>query len=122
MIEKETAREANSVDIPATRKHGTPGRVAFTVLINNRSDNAAPRGSVTLYDANSGDATGVLFGAIPGGRSDGKTVQIAGLPEVVIVHFESSPWHGVERGDERPGHLQPGDHQSHLIPTRNEPK
>jgi hypothetical protein len=30
MIEKETAREANSVDIPSTRKHGTPGKVAFT--------------------------------------------------------------------------------------------
>src|ERR687893_2176461 len=80
MIEKETAREANAVDIPATRKHGTPGRVAFTVLINNRSDNAAPRGSVTLYDADSGDATGVLFGAIPAGRSDGKTEPIARLP------------------------------------------
>jgi len=106
MIEKETAREANSIDIPATRKHGTPGRVAFTVLINNRSDNAAPRGSVTLYDADSGDATGVLFGAIPGGRSDGKTVQIAGLPEVVIVHFESSApgavWNGVMNGPDIP--------------------
>ena len=105
MIEKETAREANSVDIPATRKHGTPGRVAFTVLINNRSDNAAPRGSVTIYDADSGDATGVLFGAIPAGRSDGKTVQIVGLPEVLIVHFESSPdmvWNGVMNGPDIP--------------------
>ena len=105
MIEKETAREANSVDIPAARKHGTPGRVAFTVLINNRSDTAAPRGSVTLYDADSGDATGVLFGAIPAGRSDGKTIQIAGLPEVVIIHFESSPdtvWNGVMNGPDIP--------------------
>ena len=89
MIEKETARDANSVDISSTRKHGTPGKVAFTVLVNNRSDNAATRGSITIYDADSGDATGVLFNTIPGGRSDGKTVQIAGLPEVVIVHFES---------------------------------
>ena len=106
MIEKETAREANSVDIPATRKHGTPGRVAFTVLINNRSDTAVPRGSVTLYDADSGDATGVLFGAIPAGRSDGKTVQIVGLPEVVIVHFESSApgtvWNGMMNGPDIP--------------------
>ena len=35
-------------------------------------------------------------------RSDGKTVQIAGLPEVVIVHFESSApgtvWNGVMNG------------------------
>jgi hypothetical protein len=102
MIEKETAREANSVDIASTRKHGAPGRAAFTVLVNNRSENAATRGSVTIYDADSGDATGVLFSAIPSGRSDGKTVQIAGLPEVVIVHFESSApdasWNGVVNG------------------------
>ena len=81
------------------------GRVAFTVLINNRSDNAAPRGSVTLYDADSGDATGVLFGAIPAGRSDGKTVRSSGLPEVLIVHFESSPdmvWNGVMDGPDIP--------------------
>ena len=84
MIEKETARDANSIEISSTRKHGTPGRIAFTVLINNKSDNAATRGSVTFYDADSGDATGVLFGTIPSGRSVGKTVQIAGLPEVVI--------------------------------------
>jgi hypothetical protein len=106
MIEKETAREANSVDIPSTRKHGLPGKVAFTVLVNNRSDNAATRGSVTIYDADSGDATGVLFSAIPGGRSDGKTVQIAGLPELVIVHFESSApdtvWNGVMNGPDIP--------------------
>ena len=90
MIEKETARNANSVDIPSTRKHGTPGKLAFTVLVNNRSDHAATKGSITIYDADSGDATGVLFSAIPSRRSDGKTVQIVGLPEIVIVHFESS--------------------------------
>src|SRR3954449_11196430 len=106
MTEKETAREANSIDISSTRKHGTPGRIAFTVLINNKSDNAAARGSVTFYDADSGDATGVLFGTIPSGRSDGKTVQIAGLPEVVIVHFESGApdavWNGVMNGPNIP--------------------
>jgi hypothetical protein len=106
MLEKETAREANSVDIPSSRKHGTPGKVAFTLLVNNRSDNSATRGSVTIYDADSGDATGVLFGAIPSRRSDGKTVQIAGLPEVIIVHFESSAsdaiWNGVMNGPDIP--------------------
>ena len=106
MIEKETAREASSLDIPSARKHGAPGKIAFTVMINNRSDDAATKGSVTIYDADSGDATGVLFGAIPGGRSDGRTVQIAGLPEVVIVHFESSApgtvWNGVMTGPDIP--------------------
>jgi hypothetical protein len=106
MIEKEIARDANSIDIPSTRKHGAPGKVAFTVLINNRSDYTATRGSVTIYDADSGDATGVLFSTIPCGRSDGKTVQIAGLPEVVIVHFESSApdavWNGVMNGPDIP--------------------
>src|SRR3954463_6729039 len=106
MIEKETARDANSVDIPSTRKHGTPGKIAFTVLVNNRSDNTATKGGITIYDADSGDATGVLFGTIPSGKSDGKTVQIAGLPEVVVVHFESGApdtvWNGVMNGPDIP--------------------
>src|SRR3954469_24810360 len=106
MLEKETARSASSVSISSTRKHGTPGKVAFTVLVNNRSDNIATKGGITIYDADSGDATGVLFGAIPSGRSDGKTVQIAGLPEVVIVHFESGApdaiWNGVMNGPNIP--------------------
>lgn len=105
MTDKEAAREASSIELPVTKRHGTPGKVSFTVLINNRSDTATPRGSVTFYDADSGDAVGVLFGAIPAGRSDGKTVQIAGLPEVVIVHFESGPdtvWNGVMNGPDIP--------------------
>jgi hypothetical protein len=106
VIEKETAREANSIDVSSTRKHGTPGSVAFTVIINNKSDNTATKGSVSIYDADSGDGTGVLFSTIPCGRSDGKTVQIAGLPEVVIVHFESSApdtvWNGVMNGPDIP--------------------
>ena len=68
VIEKETAREANSIDVSSTRKHGTPGSVAFTVIINNKSDNTATKGSVTIYDADSGDSTGVLFTTIPCGR------------------------------------------------------
>jgi hypothetical protein len=106
MIEKETARDANSVDISSTRKHGTPGKIAFTVLVNNRSDNTATKGGITIYDADSGDATGVLFSTIPSGKSDGKTVQIAGLPEVIIVHFEAGDpntvWNGVVNGPDIP--------------------
>jgi len=106
MVEKEMVRAANSIDIPSTKRHGASGKVAFTVLVNNRSDDIAAKGSITVYDADSGDATGVIFSAIPSGRSDGKTVQIAGLPEVVIIHFESGApdrvWNGVMNGPDIP--------------------
>jgi len=106
MIEKETVRVANSIDIPSTKRHGALGKVAFTILVNNRSDDTATKGSITIYDADSGDATGVLLSPIPSGRSDGKTVQIAGLPEVIIVHFESGApdrvWNGVMNGPDIP--------------------
>jgi hypothetical protein len=106
MIEKESAREATSIDIPSGKRHGSPGKAAFTILVNNRSGRAATQGSVTVHDADSGDATGVLFSRLPSGKSDGRTVQIAGLPEVVIIHFESGDsdtvWNGVLNGPDIP--------------------
>jgi hypothetical protein len=106
MIEKEVAREATAIDIASTRKHGSPGKVAFTILVNNRSDQVAAQGSITVHDADSGDATGVLFGRLPSGKSDGQTVQIAGLPEVMIIHFEGGDadtvWNGALTGPDIP--------------------
>jgi len=107
MIEKESAREATSIDVPSTKRHSkSDAAVCFTVMINNRTASAATKGSITVFDADTGDATGVLFDRIPSGASDGRTVQVAGLPEVVIVHFESADpgkvWNGALNGPNIP--------------------
>ena len=107
MIEKESAREATSIDVPSTKRHSkSDAAVCFTVMINNRTASAATKGRITVFDADTGDATGVLFDRIPSGSSGGRTVQVAGLPEVVIVHFESADpgkvWNGALNGPNIP--------------------
>ena len=107
MIEKEFTREATSIDIPSSKRFKkSETEVCFTVIVNNNTASAATRGSLTVFDADTGDATGVLFDRIPSGSSDGRTVQVAGLPEVVIVHFESNNsgkvWNGALNGPNIP--------------------
>ena len=107
MIEKEFTREATSIDIPSSNRFKkSEAEVCFTVIVNNKTASAATRGSLTVFDADTGDATGVLFDRIPSGSSGGRTVQVAGLPEVVIVHFESADpgkvWNGALNGPNIP--------------------
>jgi hypothetical protein len=107
MIEKEKAREATSIDILSTNRYiKSEAEVCFTIIVNNKSNLAATKGSITVFDVDSGDATGVLFDRIPSSSSDGRTVQIAGLPEVVVVHFECDDpgkvWNGALNGPNIP--------------------
>ena len=89
MIEKDVARDATTVDVSLGPRHGDlSSTTSFTIIVNNRSGRGVTRGCIALHDAGSGDGAGVLFDAIPNSSSDGRTMQIAGLPEVVIIHFE----------------------------------
>jgi hypothetical protein len=67
MIEKEFTREATSIDIPSSNRFKkSEAEVCFTVIINNKTAAAATKGSLTVFDADTGDATGAHHPSVSG--------------------------------------------------------